>query len=206
MNAQQAARTLEVIRTLMERTTQYQLLTARAGLAAGTLAGLGALAFLWLDAKNPWHFGGVWGAVFVGSLLATCAGTVTRSRQRGERVWSRQARTVLLALAPSLFAALVLSVFFFAQSPDQHLWLWLPGMWMLCYGQGALATAAYAPAPIRELGLAVLLLGGVTLLLGPDAAVWMMGLVFGVGHIGLGTFLLVAERRQRHVRLHRSVA
>src|SRR5262249_47114991 len=124
MDAQQAARNLEVIRTLMERTTQYQLLTARAGLAAGILAGLGALAFLWLDPKNPWHFGGVWGAVFVGSLLATCIGTVTRSRQCGERVWSRQARTVLMALAPSVFAALVLSVFFFAQDPDQHLWLW----------------------------------------------------------------------------------
>jgi hypothetical protein len=34
MDARQAARTLEVIRTLMERTCQYQLLTARAGLAA----------------------------------------------------------------------------------------------------------------------------------------------------------------------------
>ena len=41
MDARQAARTLEVIRTLMERTCQYQLLTARAGLAAGCLAGLG---------------------------------------------------------------------------------------------------------------------------------------------------------------------
>src|SRR5438132_7265474 len=167
MNAQQAARTLEVIRTLMERTTQYQLLTARAGLAAGTLAGLGALAFLWLDAKNPWHFGGVWGAVFVGSLLATCMGTVTRSRQRGERVWSRQARTVLLALAPSLFAALVLSVFFFIRG--QH--LWLPGVWMLCYGQGALATTAYAPVPIRWLGIAVIVLGAFTLCLGPAYAI-----------------------------------
>ena len=34
MDSQEATRTLEVIRTLMERTTQYQFLTARAGLAA----------------------------------------------------------------------------------------------------------------------------------------------------------------------------
>ena len=71
MDARRAAQNLEVIRTLMERTTQYQLLTARAGLAAGTLAGAGALLFLVLDAQNPWHFGLVWAAVFVGSLLAT---------------------------------------------------------------------------------------------------------------------------------------
>ena len=68
MDARQAAQTLEVIRTLMERTCQYQLLTARASLVAGSLAGAGALAFLWLDPANPWHFGIVWGIVFAGSL------------------------------------------------------------------------------------------------------------------------------------------
>jgi hypothetical protein len=45
-----------------------------------------------------------------------------------------------------------------------------------------------------------------TLWLGPPWAIPMMGLVFGLGHIGLGTALLIAERRQPSVRLHRSVA
>jgi hypothetical protein len=202
MDARQAARNLEVIRTLMERTCQYQLLTARAGLVAGSLAATGALTFLYLDSENPWHFGAVWAVVFAGSLLASAVGTVLRSRERGERIWSRQARTVLLALTPSLFAAVALSVFFFARG--EH--LWLPGVWMLCYGQGALATAAYAPAPIRWLGIAVLILGSFTLWLGPAWAVTMMGLVFGLGHAGLGTALLIAERRESAIRLHRSVA
>src|SRR5262249_50114181 len=190
MDAQQAARNLEVIRTLMERTCQYQLLTARAGLAAGCLAGVGALLFLALDASNPWHFGAVGGLVFLGSMLATAVGTVMRGRERGEQVWSRPARAVLLALAPSLAAAMVLSVFFFARG--EH--LWLPGVWMICYGQGALATAAYAPEPIRWLGASALLLGTLTLWLGPDWAVLMVGLVFGVGHIALGGALIVIER------------
>jgi hypothetical protein len=202
MDARQAARNLEVIRTLMERTTQYQLLTARAGLAAGSLAGAGALAFSVLDPANPWHFGSIWTGVFAGSFLMTCLGTATRSRERGERVWSRQARAVLWALMPSLFAAFILSLFFFARG--EH--LWLPGIWMLCYGQGALATATYAPAPIRSLGLTALALGGVTLALGPEWAIPMMGIVFGLGHIGLGLVLLASERRQGVVRLHRSVA
>jgi hypothetical protein len=200
----QAARNLELIRTLMERTTQYQLLTARAGLIAGSLAGLGILAFAVLDPLDPWQFGSVWGAVFLGSLLATALSTVDRSRQRGERIWSRPARAVLLALSPALFTALALSVFFFSRGGTEH--LWLPGIWMLCYGEGALATAAYAPAPIRSLGLTALVLGGLTLWLGPPWAIPMMGLVFGLGHIGLGTALLIAERRQPSVRLHRSVA
>lgn len=202
MDARQATHTLEVIRTLMERTCQYQLLTARAGLAAGTMAGLGALLFFYLDAANPWHFGAVWGAVFVGSMLATAIGTVMRGRERGEKIWSRPARTVVVALAPALFVALVLTVFFFVRG--EH--LWLPGVWMLCYGEGALATAAYAPAPIRWLGRAVLAAGALTLCLGPAWAVPMMGAVFGLGHVGLGTVLLVDERRQNTIRLHRSVA
>jgi hypothetical protein len=202
MDARQAARNLEVIRTLMERTTQYQFLTARAGLIAGSLTGAGALAFLVLDASNPWHFGAVWAAVFSGSLLVTCLGTVMRSRERGERVWSRQARAVVLALTPSLLAALLLTMFFFGRGDH----LWLPGVWMLCYGQGALATAAYAPSPIRVLGFATLLAGGLTLALGPQWAILMMGVVFGVGHTGLGIVLLATERRQRVIRVHRSVA
>jgi hypothetical protein len=203
MDSQEATRTLEVIRTLMERTTQYQFLTARAGLAAGVLAGLGALMFAIFDPADPAQFGAVWAFVFVGSLLATCVGTVLRVRERGEQVWSRQARAVVLALLPAIFAALVLSVFLFTQG----LHLWLPGVWMLCYGQGALATAVYAPRMIRHMGLAVLFLAVVTLCLGPRWAVLMMGLVFGLGHIVLGLTLLAAERRANAaLRVFRTVA
>ena len=202
MDARQAARTLEVIRTLMERTCRYQLLTARAGLAAGCLAGVGALLFILLDAADPAQFAAVWGLVFVGAAAATIVGTVARGRQSGEPVWSRPARAVVLALAPSLAAAAVLTVFFFV-----HGWhLWLPGVWMLCYGQAALATSAYAPPVIRWLGASFLVFGAMTLALGPAAAVPMMGLAFGLGHVGLGVYLLILERRERRVRLHSDVA
>ncbi len=202
MDPQQAIRTLEVIRTMMERTCQYQLLTARAGLAAGSLAGVGALLFLILDANNAGHFTAIWTLVFAGSLVASIIGTVMAGRERGEQVWSRQARTVVLALLPALLAALVLSVFFFQRG--EH--LLLPGIWMLCYGQGALATAAYSPPSIRWLGIAFLAAGGVTLYLGPAWATLMMGLTFGLGHIVLGAVLLAAERRAKRIRLHREVA
>jgi hypothetical protein len=202
MDPRQAAHTLEVIRTLMERTCHYRLLTAGASLAAGTLAILGALAFLFLDAADSVAFAAVWGFVFASSLTGSCVGTLLRGREVGERVWSRQTRMVLLALAPSLVAAAVLTGFFFVRG--EH--LWLPGVWMLCYGQGALATSAYAPAGIRWLGVAMLGLGALTLALGTDWSVMMMGVAFGAGHLVLGFALLSEERRERAVRLHRSVA
>jgi hypothetical protein len=204
MNPRRAEENLELIRTLMERTVQYQLLTARAGLVAGSLAVAGAGLFAVCDASDARVFAAVWGTVFLGSLATTCIGTAIRSRRTGEAVWSRQARAVLLALAPALFSALALTIFFLAQGGGAH--LWLPGIWMLCYGQGALATSAYAPAPIRHLAVATLLAGAATLALGPAWATLMMGLVFGAGHLGLGLALLAAERRQTSLRLHRSVA
>jgi hypothetical protein len=202
MDSHEATRTLEVIRTLMERTCQYRLLAAWAALAAGILAILGALVFLLLDPADPAPFAAIWGLVFAGSLLATVVGTSLRGRQRGERVWSRQTRAVLLALAPALASALVLTVTFFARG--EH--LLLPGVWMLCYGQGALATSAYAPPAIRGLGAAMLGAAALTFALGPVAAVPMMGIVFGLGHVGAGLALLDAERRENSIRLHRDVA
>ncbi len=202
MDTRQAAHTLEVIRTLMERTCQYRLLTAGASLAAGTLAVLGCLAFLVLDAGDPVVFAAVWGFVFASSLTGSIVGTCLRGREVGERVWSRQARMVLLALAPALSAAAVLTAFFFARGDH----LWLPGVWMLCYGQGTLATSAYAPPAIRWLGIAMLMLGAVTLALGTGWSIVMMGVAFGAGHLALGFALLSEERRERALRLYRSVA
>jgi hypothetical protein len=202
MDSRQAAKSLEVIRTLMERTTQYQLLTARAGLTAGALAGLGALSFLWLDPANPASFGVVWALVFLGSLEATIGEVVVRGRRNGEPLWSRQARTVVGALAPALVSALFITVWLAGRG--EH--LWLPGVWLLCYGQGALATSSYAPAPIRWMGGSAIVLGGIGLWLGPAWAIPMMGVGFGLGHLSLGVVLLVAEKRQRHLRLHRCVA
>jgi hypothetical protein len=177
-------------------------LTAGASLAAGTLAILGALAFFFLDPGDPVSFASVWGFVFASSLMGSCVGTMLRGREVGERVWTRQTRMVLLALTPSLVAAGVLTLFFFLRG--EH--LWLPGVWMLCYGQGSLATSAYAPAAIRWLGVAMLGLGALTLALGAGWSIVLMAVVFGGGHLLLGFVLLSEERRERAVRLYRSVA
>src|SRR5208337_4475031 len=109
---------------------------------------------------------------------------------------------VVGALAPSLFGAVVLTVLFFSWGMHQ----WLPGVWMLCYGQGALATAAYAPSPVRGLGLGMLIFGALALMVGPEYGVLLMGLGFGAGHIILGAALFASERRQSALRLHREVA
>ena len=190
MDATQAARHLEVIRSVMERTSRYRLLAPWAALAAGAFAGIGAaLQGAWA-LTDAGAFAAIWGAVFVAALLASLAGTLLRAHRRQQSAWSRPGKEVLRALAGPLFAACVLSAWFFQRGD----YLLLPGVWMLCYGLGALAAAAHAPRPVAALGAAMLPCGALTLYLGPTGAGPMMALAFGGGHVVLAAALWIVER------------
>ena len=69
---------------------------ARAGLAAGSLATMGALLFcvLGLDPANPAAFGAIWALVFAGSLIATLVGNAVASI-----VWSSTAGSIATTIA-----------------------------------------------------------------------------------------------------------
>ena len=202
MDARQAAHTLEVIRTLMERTCQYQLLTARAGLAAGCLAGVGALLFLFLDAGQP-------RAVrrrLVAGVPRLAAGHL---HGHGDaRPGARRARLVAAgaggAAGPGAVAVRGPGADRLLLRRGKH--LWLPGVWMLCYGQGALATAAYAPRSIRWLGVAFLLLGAADAVAGAGLGRADDGPGVRPGARRPGRGPPDPERREASLRLHRSVA
>jgi hypothetical protein len=191
MDPRRAEENLELIRTLMERATRYEYLSARAGMLAGGATLLGSLSFLWLHPTDPLAFGLVWTAVLAVSLAGTLLENMRELRAAGEPPWSRPFREVCRSLAPAMFAAVVLTVDFFMHG--RH--LELPGLWMLCYGCGALATTTYAPETVRPLGLSFLALGTLTLCLGPTWSIVMMGVAFGGGHIVMSLTLLKDQRR-----------
>ena len=187
----EAAEDLRVIRRLMERSSTYELLSARVGVAAGLIAWAGLL-LLWLTGLDgAWPYGMVWAGVFVASLGSVVMCVIQRARERNEAVWSPTARAVVVALFPPFLVGLVLSVWFFARG--EH--LVMPGLWMLCYSLGALATRPYSPEPIRWLGWVMLLLGALTLALPPAWGNVMMAVAFGLGHMGLAVALDLRERR-----------
>lgn len=191
MDHERAEQNLEIIRTLMERGTRYEHLSARAGLQVGAIAVAGALSFVWLDPAAPHAFGEVWGAVFALALCVMVREQVAEVRAAGVELWTRPAREIVRSLLPALAMAAALTVQAFARG--RH--LELPGIWMLCYGVGALATSTFAPPVVFSIGVAFLGCGALTLWLGPAWAVPMMGLVFGGGHLLLGVGLLSARRR-----------
>jgi hypothetical protein len=198
MQLEHAEHTLETIRTLMERSQRYEHISGYSGLLAGgaTLLGCAALGFhlLPLDART--NFTLVWSTVFAIAFVGHILLTFGRARQRGEPVWSRQARTVLLAVLPSFSAALAVTALVWRLGRLDL----LPALWVLFYGCGALATSFFAPRSIAWLGATCLAIGIVSLVAPHSHAILTMGIGFGATHIGFGVGVLVAEGREARAR------
>jgi hypothetical protein len=198
MQLEHAEHTLETIRTLMDRSQRYEHLSGYSGLLAGGTAILGcaALNLKVLPFGPRLDFALVWSVVFVVAFAGHLLLTFGRARQRGEPVWSRQARTVLLAVLPSLGVSLAITVLMW-QLDRLDL---LPGLWLLLYGCGALATSFFAPRSIAWLGATCLAIGMISLVALPGHAILTMAVGFGATHIGFGVGVLVAERREARTR------
>ncbi len=199
MQLEHAEHTLETIRTLMDRSQRYEHLSGYSGLLAGGTALLGCIVLgLNLLPLGPrLDFAVVWTAVFAVAFAGHLLITFGRARQRGESVWSRQARTVLLAVLPSFGVSLAISIVMWRLDRLDL----LPGLWLLLYGCGALATSFFAPRSIAGLGATCLVIGIIDLVALPGHPIATMAIGFGVTHVVFGVAVLVAEKRV--ARAHR---
>lgn len=194
MQLERAEHTLETIRTLMERSQRYEHISGYSGLVGG-LAGLLGCAVLrlgLLPLVYPADFALVWGCVFAIAFAGHVLFTFGRARLRGEPVWSRQARTVLLAILPAFGAALAVTALIWRLGRADL----LPSIWLTLYGCGVLATSFFAPRSIAWLGGTCFLLGCIALLAPHTHPILTMAVGFGVTHAGFGVGVLVAERRE----------
>jgi hypothetical protein len=198
MQLEHAEHTLETIRTLMDRSQRYEYLSGYSGMLAGgtTILGCAVLGLKLLPFGPRLNFTVVWSAIFAVALAGHLLITFGRARQRAESVWSRQARTVLLAVLPSFSVGLVITML---MGRLNRLDL-LPALWLLLYGCGALATSFFAPRSIAWLGTTCLAIGIVSLVILPGHALATMAVGFGATHIGFGVGVLVAENREARTR------
>jgi hypothetical protein len=188
MTGREAEQTLEVIRTLMERGTRYTNLSGHAGIAAGLCALVGCALREW--AHTP--FVPTWLGVLVAASAATAFFTSRMAAKNGEPLWTRQARTVTLALLPSLISALLLTGVLWRAGEEQL----LPGVWMLQWGVGALAISFFTPRVMWGLGVTFMAAGAVALLTPPARDVLTMGMTFGVIHLLYGVALTISPRSE----------
>ncbi len=199
ISTHEAEETLSVIRTLMERGTRYTNLSGYAGIGVGLVA----LGGCWLRAAFNTPFVATWLGVLAVACAVSVFFTAVMAHANEEPLWTRQARTVVLSLLPSLAATLILTVVL-ARAGQEAL---LPGVWMLLWGVGALAMSFFTPLALTLLGVSFMGAGTLTLLLSPTGSAsgtnalstdaLTMGLTFGAIHLVYGGALMALKQTRR---------
>jgi hypothetical protein len=205
MNSNSAAENLQVIRTLMERSSLYRRALAPITLFAGGIGLLTGIVALLLHVEKLRVFSALW----LGVAAITVAGAFLLARRQSmkdqEPFWSPPTRRVTQALMPPLTIGLLFGVLGMTTATAQETAdLVLPIAWMLCYGCALHAAGFFVPRGIRLLGWFFILcaVGTFCLLFRPDsssnavAANMVMGVFFGIVHLVYGTYLHFTEKRK----------
>lgn len=117
---------------------------------------------------------------------------IARTYGASPRHWERSlAFAALIDLSPATLAGLILTVVFTAQ---HHVQL-LPGVWMLLFGTGILASRRHLPGSATLMGGVYLLAGTATLVIlqGDALRAEVMAGVFGLGQLVLAWVLSRCE-------------
>ena len=109
-----------------------------------------------------------------------------RARAANADLLSSPGRKMLSGFAPPMVAGALLT-FALAQTGAFAL---LPGVWMLLYGAGVMTGGAHSVRTLPAMGIAFVVLGGVTLFIAPAYADWLMGIGFGGLHVIFGILVI----------------
>jgi hypothetical protein len=221
MQANHAAEHLQVIRTLMERSTLYRRALAPMMLltgAVGTLAAVvGGCLQIGDDQGNAPRFIVYWLVVGVVGLAGALGLVRRQALQAGEPFWSLPMQRVVRAALPAAGSGLVLGLIAWAvlqlKLHDFELWRTaalreLPLAWAVLYGCALHAAGFFMPRGIKWFGW-LLVIGGWGLfagvhlvslegtgLRGTGLCWWahsVMGGFFGLLHLGYGAYLAATE-------------
>ena len=191
MDQNEALSSLETIRNILERSTNYThiapsgLIMAGAAAAAASLAG----ALLGLGPERPLPFLLVWGATLVVALLVGLAASARRARRRGESFWSRKLQFVAAGFLPGGLAGLILTAALYESGKIDL----CPGTWMVLYGLAILSVSVVLDWEFRATAWAFLVAGSASLFVLRHAPHLCLGIAFGGLHIALGAFRVVME-------------
>jgi len=171
------------IRRALARSGTFDGYRAAPVAVSGVLALIaGALQRLWQP--EPLGFVALWTAAAVVGFGINVA-VVARSYGASPRHWERSlAFAALLDLIPAIVAGALLTL---ALVLTRRIDL-LPGLWMVLFGTGVMASRRHVPRACAWIGVAYLLAGTVTLVVLPGAVVLRADVMAGA--FGLGQFLL----------------
>jgi hypothetical protein len=174
---------LRFIRETMEGAARFTAVSGTGEIVVGVTAVVAA--YVASRQANPVAWLGVWlFEALVGSLVSVAA-IVRKARRTGVALLSQPVRLFVLGLLPPFVAGgLLTSVLFW-----KGLIAFLPGLWLLLYGTGVVTGGSYSVRIVPVMGIAFMVMGGLTLL---APAAWgdvLLAAGFGGIHIVFGAII-----------------
>jgi hypothetical protein len=198
-----ASENLQLIRTLMERSALYRRALAPVMIVSGSIGLVAAFISCFVKMESTRVFSVFWMGV---SLLAGVAAFLLVRRQalkEAEPFWSLPTRRVTQALLPAFFVGLVAALAGYQDESSSVAWL-LALTWIIAYGCALHAAGFFMKRGIKLFGW-IFITGGCGLLLAAPAwpqlrtvegAHYLMGVFFGLLHVGCGIYLCFTEKRK----------
>jgi hypothetical protein len=108
----------------------------------------------------------------------------------------RRTRTVLRQMLPSLLSGAVVTLVLVRSEHQESVVRFLPGLWALIYGLGAVASLPYLPRLAAGVAAWYLVAGAFLLasVSGPVPSGWTVGLPFGCGQLLAAGVLFVCRQ------------
>ena len=174
---------LAYIRRTMERAGAFTAVSGKGQVGVG-LIGAGAALI-----SGPEVGAGSWLAVWLGAaVLATIvglAGVAAKARATRAPVLSGPGRRFALAFAAPVIAGAAMTAALVHAGASSF----LPGVWLLLYGAAVVAGGALSVRPVPVMGACFMALGAVAFAAPASWSVWLLGLGFGLLHVGFGILI-----------------
>ena len=185
-----ALENLVYIRRTLEAAGQFTAVPGKCLMAAG----LFALAGVFLNREitgAPWAAGAggaalqVWGVVLGLSVAVVSVGIYRKAHATGARLRAPLLRKLLWSLTPALFAGGLLT----RLAVHGHGMEWLPVIWLGCYGVAVTNGGQVSVAPVRYLGLSLLVCAAGAALSPEGMGLTWLSVGFGWLHLVFGAYV-----------------
>ncbi|MCK4908477.1 MAG: hypothetical protein KAS70_01140 [Planctomycetes bacterium] len=202
MKREEIIKNVTYIKEIIESANHYTNLSGPAGILSGGFALIGCyLTYALLGTLNlaaasiKWtevliSLSLIWLIIFICATGLQLIFTIRKARRLEIPFWTKLSRQVIFALAPSLLAGAVLTVYLVRQ--DQL--IFIPPVWILLYGVGVVAAGMFSTVIVRLLGWAFVLTSCLPLFIWPAAGLIFLAVTFGGYHIIYGLIVLVKYR------------
>ena len=204
MDAREAQKSIQEIRDIMTRTTQFAHVSGGAWILTGILAGFGALLSHWAWEVIPATTGPreyftlkrifvlIWGTVFSLSVTVNLLAMRRRARASGDPNFGRQLRQIITGFGPAVVVGAILTYVMLRRTPDFY--PLIAPLWMFIYGMGLMSISLFTIRETRLLGMSFIACGAFSLFVWYDVPMPMLAFSFGGLHLVFGTWLLLKER------------